>query len=97
MSESIEITAMKAAVKGVKEDLMHLASLVRVLGFSAEARRVLTDIEAMADLDDEFAEPLNRLVDARLEWMHHEDTLGITLRDVASQIDKLHSRLEALS
>jgi hypothetical protein len=89
----VDKPTLKTEVQDVVGDLQRLASIIHVLGFHAEAKRVLIDLQSAAEFDEEFGESLDDLVKSRLDWMEHKDTSGCVLHDVARQLDKLHARL----
>lgn len=73
--------------------LQQIAAIARLCGFAAEARRVLTEVDLACRVDPALDAQLARLVEARLEWASHTDTLPQVLQCLADKIEVVHTLL----
>ncbi len=80
----------KQTISDRKDHLTHqlcnIRAVVALCGFAAEARRTLHEIDLATEIDPGVGKTLSRLVDARSEWMAHDDSLGLVLKEVDFQL-----------
>ena len=88
-----EINKKPAAAEEAKEQVVASAykilTLIRLCGFAAEARRTLTEIDRAGEIDPNLANGLSLLVDAKNQWHHHDDNLGLMLMEIGFKIEEL--------
>ncbi|OJU90061.1 MAG: hypothetical protein BGO13_07040 [Burkholderiales bacterium 66-5] len=66
-------------------ELQHLARVVELCGFAAEARRTLRELAAL-ERDVPQAAEVMKMVEASLNWTGFEDWVPQVLRDVADRM-----------
>lgn len=75
-------------------DFMAMRNVLMLAAFAAEARRVLEDIEHVADSSPEIDRELSSRIQARRQWSMYEDTVPEVLEDVARQLEALTGKDE---
>lgn len=77
-------------------ELQHLARIVELCGFAAEARRTLRDLAAL-ERDVPQAAEVMKMVEASLEWTDFGDWVPQVLRDVAERMGALATNAQEAS
>ncbi len=81
-----ESTALPCEVKYELTEIHHIIGLA---AFAIEARRILRDVDLVAESMPHVGEVLNKLIEARCQWSECPDTASDVLIDV-------HERLGAM-
>lgn len=72
-----------------KVDFMAMRNVLMLAAFAAEARRVLEDIEHVADSSPAIDQELSARIQARRQWSTYEDKVPEVLEDVARKLEAL--------
>jgi len=73
----------------VQAELTEIHHIIGLTAFAIEARRILRDVDVVAESMPHVGEVLSKLIDARCQWSECPDTASDVLIDV-------HERLGAL-
>lgn len=78
----------------VSSRLTALGSIIKLCAFSAEARRVLTEIDSFKSINPDFEETVSNRIDACNEWIEHDDCLALVLKSAANEIGELQNLID---
>jgi hypothetical protein len=84
---------MEAVLETTLGDLHHLKSVLQLCAFACEARKTLTELEDLMLVFPEHSELLNRQMGSRREWIEHEDTTSLVLKEVSYQVGLIVDRI----
>lgn len=79
----------------LSDQLHAIQTTIQICAFSAEARRVLTDIDNFLTLHPSIEKKFHERIEAYAEWTCHEDTLPLVLKNVANQVKAAHDLLNS--
>lgn len=79
----------KTLPPAAESELQELRNLIGLAAFATEARRVLSEIELVADGVPELGKKLSELVNTRHEWIEHNDCAALVSRDAYNRLDAL--------
>ena len=82
------IAAHQELPDAVEDELMQLRHIVGLAAFAAEARRVLREVELVAEMMPQAQAALNT-IEARSQWIDHPDTADQVLCDVYDRLGTL--------
>lgn len=77
-----------------QSEIEQLRDVIALAAFAVEARRVLSEIELMASHLPKLDEQLSQAIEARRQWMTHDDNTAEVLNAVARQLDTLAKAME---
>lgn len=73
----------------VQSELAYMRDVIGLVAFAVEARRVLQEIDAVADGIPHIGDTLRQTIDTRCQWAEYPNT-------AAAVLESLHARLNAI-
>ncbi len=92
---STNVSATLAALENIVAppdlecELIEIRHVIGLAAFAAEARRVLTAVDSVADAMPDVGAALNGLIPDRRQWTECHDMLAPVLGDVCERLDLL--------
>lgn len=83
MAENIELP------HAVQSELAAMRDVIGLVAFAVEARRVLSEIDAVADGIPHIGDALSKAIDVRRQWTECPDTAAAVLASVYWRLDEL--------
>lgn len=83
MTENIELP------HAVQSELAAMRDVIGLVAFAVEARRVLEDIDAVADGIPHIGDTLGKAIDVRRQWTECPDTAAAVLGSIYCRLDEL--------
>lgn len=81
-----------ASPPDLEYELIQIRNIVGLATFAAEARRVLAQVDTVAESMPQVAEVLNGLIPARCQWTEYPDMLAPVLDDLYDRLGSLIGR-----
>jgi hypothetical protein len=69
--------------------LVQMTSTIKLLAFACEARRVLTELEDLCDIDPALSDRLAQNIVCRYSWTEHDDVTAEVLLQVGDQMKEV--------
>ncbi len=85
----VNLSDIRAQVAANTAQLEEMTSIVKLLAFACDARRVLTELETLCDIDPALSDRLAKDTVARRSWIEHEDTTAEVLARVGNQMQEV--------
>lgn len=77
----------------LSDQLYQVHATLQLCSFAAEARRVLTDIDDFLVLHPGIEQRFSERIEAHSEWIEHDDSLALVLKNVTRQVKAAHDLL----
>ena len=81
-----------ASPPDLEYELIQIRNIVGLATFAAEARRVLAQVDTVAESMPQVAKVLNGLIPARCQWTEYPDMLAPVLDDLYDRLGSLIGR-----
>jgi hypothetical protein len=85
----VNLSDIRTQVAANTAQLEQLTSVVRLLAFACDARRVLTELEDLCNIDPALSDRLAKNIAARRSWIEHEDATAEVLLRVGNEMQEV--------
>lgn len=94
MTQAFEL--LRSAMQAQSMELYRLTQVTKLAAFACEARRVLQEVEHLCAIDPELEHRLSEGIGARLDWIEHDDSTSLVLRELSDKLHDLGAKADAL-
>lgn len=92
--DSVIVDGTKDQMVSTSQELARLAKFVSLAAFACEARRVLTGLSDLCQLDPALDARLAQNIEAKNEWALRDDVSGDVLNLVSERLSELSEGME---
>lgn len=90
------IDRLQSAMQAQSMELYRLAQVTKLAAFACETRRVLQEVEHLCAIDPVLEHRLSEGIVARRDWIEHDDSTSLVLRELSDKLHDLGAKADAL-
>lgn len=87
---------LRRAMQAQSMELYRLTQVAKLAAFACEARRVLQEVEHLCAIDPVLEHRLSEGIVARRDWIEHDDSASLVLRELSDKLHDLAASADAL-